>query len=234
VLLTIIYFVGHAFQSDPSRFGGQATDFFSFVLAGLCFMGVFDSAFRSFQAGVRDAQVNGTLEALLLTPVGIWRLLLGTCLLPLAVTSVRCIVAIALGVGVFGYWHHADPLAALAVLVPTVTTCALAGALAAALTLTIKQGDPVGPIFLGLNAVLGGVVFPITLLPAWVQPLSQLLPYSHGLSGIRLALQGQGFGAVGGDSLLLWASSLVLLPVAVVALDMAIRRAKKEGSLVHY
>src|SRR5262249_12685783 len=43
----------------------------------------------------------------------------------------------------------------------------------------------------GLLYLLSGTVFPITVLPAWVQPLSLLLPTTYWLEGMRRALLGR-------------------------------------------
>jgi ABC-type multidrug transport system permease subunit len=72
------------------------------------------------------------------------------------------------------------------------------------------------------------------LLPAWVQALSQLLPLTHALTGLRLALAGRGFGDVGQSIGVLVVMALVFLPLGLIAATKATQRARREGSLVVY
>ena len=81
----------------------------------------------------------------------------------------------------------------------------------------------------------GGVFFPITILPGWLQKISYFLPITYSLRAIRHALlQSYPFQALGFDILILALFSVVLLPLSVYAFKVGVRRAKKDGSLTHY
>ncbi|MDQ3919492.1 MAG: hypothetical protein M3348_13555 [Acidobacteriota bacterium] len=65
--------------------------------------------------------------------------------------------------------------------------------------------------------------------------MPKLLPSTYRLAGIRLVLiEGQGFGAVRGQGFALLAFLAVLLPLSLWSFAAAVRRAKREGSLVQY
>ncbi len=64
---------------------------------------------------------------------------------------------------------------------------------------------------------------------------SQLLPTTHGVDGIRrVLLEGQGFAEVREPLLTLGAFLGVLLPFSLWVFSRAVRRAKREGSLIQY
>jgi ABC-2 type transport system permease protein len=234
VVLTVVYFIGHGMSSNPARYGGQATDYFSFVLAGLTFGDILLQSFLGLQESLRDAQLSGTLEPLLLTRIRISSLVVGSSLFRIGMALLRGLVYVGLSVFVFGYWHQANPSAALLVLIAGGLACALYGVLAAAFVLTVKRGEAAVTAFIGANGILGGALFPTSLLPAWVQPLVAALPFTHALAGIRLALQGAGFDAVGPHLIVLTATCVALAPLAAIAFNLSLRRARQEGSLVHY
>src|SRR5512135_3586190 len=68
VSATLFYFIAQALGSAASpylaEYGG---DYFGFVLVGIAFGGYFGVGLQSFARALRDAQTNGTLEAMLMT-----------------------------------------------------------------------------------------------------------------------------------------------------------------------
>jgi ABC-type cobalamin/Fe3+-siderophores transport system ATPase subunit len=82
---------------------------------------------------------------------------------------------------------------------------------------------------------VGGVFYPIAVLPTWLQPLSHLLPLTYSLSAMRRAiLQGDSLSALAPDIVMLGMFAAVLLPLRLVAFQNAVRRAEIEGSLTQY
>ncbi len=101
--------------------------------------------------------------------------------------------------------------------------------------MVIKRGDPVTWIFTSLSWLLGGVIYPISILPDWLQKFSHLLPITYCLEGMRLALlKGLSTSALLPDISVLALFSVVLLPLSVGLFGYAVKRAKIEGSLTHY
>lgn len=68
--------------------------------------------------------------------------------------------------------------------------------------------------------LFGGVLFPITILPNWLQKISYLLPITYSLRAIRHALlQSYSFQALSFDILMLALCSVVLLPLSIYAFN---------------
>jgi ABC-2 type transport system permease protein len=83
--------------------------------------------------------------------------------------------------------------------------------------------------------LLGGVLYPISVLPRPLQLVAQALPMVHGLDGVRLALvDNPDLGAIGRDALILAVFAAALLPAALQGFRMAVRRGRQTGSLSHY
>jgi len=84
--------------------------------------------------------------------------------------------------------------------------------------------------------LLGGVFFPVSILSGWLLKIAFLNPVTHALELIRI-----GFGFSGSLSvtpiesiLFLTVFSLVILPAALYAFKLAVKYAKKTGSLGKY
>jgi ABC-2 type transport system permease protein len=105
--------------------------------------------------------------------------------------------------------------------------------------MVFKRGDPFG-IFLGAgSALFSGVFFPTQLLKTYAGEklgnISLLLPPTHGLQGIRQVLiEGHGLAQVTEPLFTLLGFLVVLLPFSLWVFGRAVRRAKREGSLIQY
>ncbi|HYJ45681.1 MAG TPA: hypothetical protein VEV81_03635, partial [Pyrinomonadaceae bacterium] len=73
------------------------------------------------------------------------------------------------------------------------------------------------------------------LLGSGFGTVSRMLPPTYGLDGIRRVLiEGQGLAEVREPLLTLFAFLAVLLPFSLWVFARAVRRAKREGSLIQY
>lgn len=214
-------------------FGG---DFFAFAVVGVAFsslLGIFQEGLPSV---IRGAQVTGTLEALLVTRTSVPTVLLGSSLYSLLFQVLRTGLHIGLAVAVFGLeLGRVNVPGLLSVLFLTALCFLSIGVLSASFILVYKSGNPFGWIFGGVSGLLGGVVFPVSLLPDWIRWVSALLPVTHALNGTRKSLLASAALADILPSIAALAMfDAVLLPLSLIAFRLALRKAKKDGTLTHY
>jgi ABC-2 type transport system permease protein len=240
IFLTIIalYFLSQMLGQETvdkhlKPYGG---DYFSFALIGVAFYSYFNIGFSSFAKKLQEAQSAGTLEAMLSTPADLSTIVLGSSLWQFIMTTIRVLVFLISGAVMFGLGVSTGnmPLAVL-ILMLTIVSASSFGIMSANFIIVVKRGDPISWLFKSASWILGGVVFPVTLLPLWMQKLSLLLPTVHALKAIRLVLlQGATFKDVLPQIAALCIFCFLLLPVSLRTLKYAVRRAKREGSLTHY
>ena len=73
------------------------------------------------------------------------------------------------------------------------------GLLAGATVLVIKRGNPVGWALRGASVLLGGILYPVAVLPPALQALGAILPITHALVVLRGAmLEGSGIVELAG------------------------------------
>jgi ABC-2 type transport system permease protein len=235
--VAIFYFLsklfGGAIAPQLNAYGG---DYFSFVLIGLAFTGYMGLSMSSFADSIREGQVMGTLEIMLLSPTRLSSILFSSSLWSYLLTTLRVVVYLALGVLVFGAsLNQANLATALIVLILSITSFSSIGILSAAFVLLIKKGDPVAWLLGSVSSLLAGVYYPISVLPDWLEPLSRILPLTYALDAMRLAmLKGYSLYEVRFDILVLLGFTLVLTPLAFLVFRKALKRAKMEGSLIQY
>jgi len=88
---------------------------------------------------------------------------------------------------------------------------------------------------LGSVWFLTGTMFPVQTLPKALRDLAQLIPITHSLEGMRLALlQGASFRTVAHELLILSAFAVLLVPASLLFFSWTLRRARIEGTLSFY
>jgi ABC-2 type transport system permease protein len=225
--------VGEAAAPYLAPYGG---DYFSFVLIGIAFSGYFGLGLSGFARAVRDAQTTGTLEAMVMTPAPVSVIVVGSALWSYVLTTIRVLIFLAVGAVVFTLnLEGANYAAALLCLLLSIVTFASIGIIAASVIMIIKRGDPITGVFAAFANLLGGIYYPIEVLPAWLQAMARLIPVTYAVRAMRLALlSGASWAELRSDLLILLAFSAALFPASLLVFRLAVERARQDGSLAHY
>lgn len=85
--------------------------------------------------------------------------------------------------------------------------------------------------FVGAMLALTGVIIPIASLPSFLSPISQILPFTHGLAAFRQAFSGGSLSAVGNNLLLELAIGAVYGITGYFMYRFMEREAKRRGIL---
>ena len=235
--LLVFYFlsklVGDSAAPYLEPYGGN---YFAFVLIGLAFSGYFGVGLNSFSANLREAQTTGTLEAMLMTPTRLSTVIMSSSIYDYGFVTFQVFVYLALGGLLFGVQlEKGNTPAALVVLVLTIIAMTSLGIIAASFIMVLKRGDPVTLLISSLAVLLGGVYYPIQLMPQWLQQLSRLLPITYSLDAMRRTLLADAsFQDVMPDIIALAIFGIVLVPVSLLVFRYAVHRAKVDGSLAHF
>lgn len=211
-------------------------DYFSFVLIGIAFGGYFGLGLSSFSQALRQAQTTGTLEALMMTPTSVSLVVVGSALWSYAFTTFRVLVYLLLGTVFLGlHLGNANYPAALVSLILSIIAFASIGILSASIIMIIKRGEPITTLFNAFAVLVGGIYYPVEILPGWLESLAKLLPITYALRAMRLSLlTGASWAALAPDLLALLIFCLVLFPLSLVAFRYSVERARLEGSLTHF
>jgi ABC-2 type transport system permease protein len=237
MLLVLFYFLGELITTSSSPGLARYSDrYLPYVIIGLGFARYFDLTLRMFSESIRLAQVTGCLEAMLSSQTGCVTVVLMSSLYGLISGAVQLIIILIAGALAFGVdLSQIDVPATLLVFVLSVLSFVGFGVISAATILWLKKGDPITWMLSGLGAIIGGAYFPIEVMPGWMQNISRLVPLSYSLDALRLTmLKGYSVSMVATPLATLGLMTAVLLPLSLVAFAAAVRRGRKEGTLMHY
>lgn len=232
--LATAHFLAATFGTGSDALAAYGGDYFGFAVLGMAALGPMDTALSEMSRRVRDAQVDGTLDPILVTPIGPLRAVLYPCAWPILWSCVRAVGFVATA-ALFGMPLHAGGIpAALAAFGLGMAIYLSLGLLSASFTVVFKRGDPVAWGVEQASILLGGVVFPIAVLPGPLRILSGWLPMTPLLDVSRRALLlGAPLSETAPSLLPLGLAAVVLVPVGVFVFRRALDRARDEGSLTH-
>lgn len=230
--LTLFYYVSRLVHIKGF---GSPDAYFGFVVVGISLIGIMYSCF-SIPELVRQELIAGTFDRLLLSPFGAVRSVLAMTLFPMVYSFALATVTLGLGCLVFGLSLH---WATVPLSVPVMLLVLLAflpfGMLFAALTVVVKQGNIGTSWVIALLSIIGGLYFPVSLLPHWLQTAAKLQPFTAATDVLRHLLVHSPLGESTEASLLkLTGFALLLLPVSIAALAHSIHFSQRRGTIIEY
>ena len=225
--------MGAGMEDKLVPYGGN---YFAFVLIGIAFGDYLTLSLGKFASEIRNAQVLGTLEALLVTPTSMATILFSSCLYNFSFTSLRIFLYLFVGIFVFGAQLQLTSVPAfLAIFILTILTFSGIGLISASFIIVFKQGSPVTWLMTTASGLIGGILYPVSILPSWLEPYSNLLPITHALESMRqILINGASFNDVMPQIQILLIFTFFLLPLGLFSFRYGLKIARKEGSLVHY
>jgi len=238
-VVTTLFFISQIFAGQFEARFTQWRDPLAAWITGLAVLNYFMTGFSSLATAIRSEQSQGTLESVLMTPIGVPTLIIASSAWDFVLVTFHSFLYLFFGWLFFGVAYQGSFLLAFMFLILTTLVLASLGIMSASFVMVFKRGDPFALILGTGSAFFSGVFFPTQLLSevagSAFANISRLIPTTHGLDGIRRVLiQGQGFAEVREPMMTLLLFLAILLPLSLWVFGCAVRRAKREGSLIQY
>jgi ABC-2 type transport system permease protein len=209
--------------------------YFAFATVGIALVRMVQTGLSAFAERLRNEQMTGTLETLMVAPVSPSVVVIGSGAYGLLRALITGTLTIVVAVVVFGLRLDTSP-ESLATGVGALLACLAlftsVGVAVAAFTMLFRQTSTALGFLTGVLALLGGAYFPTAVLPGPLHALAVANPFAWGLDALRQAVLAGNpeLGKVG----LLFLFDLLLLPAALLLFRTALNRARVNGTLSHY
>jgi ABC-2 type transport system permease protein len=237
VSILVYFFIDKLFGQRITRHLQEfGVNYFSYVLLSMAFFSYVGAGLGSFSNRIYYEQIQGTLEAILLTPTRPPLLLFSLAVWNLLSATLNIAIYIVSGIFLFGInFANLNILSTAVIMVLTIVSFSSLGILSASVILVIKRGNPVGWIISNLEGLLGGVYFPITILPGWLQFLAKFFPITYAIRAIQLAVyRGYSIVQLKREVGFLLFFSLLLLPLSLLSFKYALNTIRRQGSISQY
>ena len=221
--------VGPGFRPD-------GVDYFPFLIVGTGFYTFLVMGINSFLHIVQEAQQTGTLEILMTTSTPAPVLVFLSAMSAFAGNAVQLALYLGAGLLLAGSLPQSPNIPGCIVIFGLSLVIAVAiGILAAALQLAIQKGSALVWLLGSGVWFMTGTLFPVNTLPKPLRALADVIPITHCLRAMRLALlQGAGFSLLLPEIAVLAFFSCILLPTSLLIFPYTVHRARLEGTLSFY
>lgn len=218
------------------EYAGTQPGYVEFVVVGIVVTSFLQIALSRVVNVIRQEQLQGTLEAIMMTPTSMSTFQIGSVSYDLIYVPVRTTVFL-LAVSFFldisftpsGYLL-AVPI--LLVFIPFVWGL---GIITAAATLTFRRGAGLITFFVSGLVLLSESYFPINVFPEWLQTIAEVNPLYVALRSIRELIIGSGgWDVVPGTVAYLAPSAALSLLAGAWAFRWALARERRAGTLGIY
>jgi ABC-2 type transport system permease protein len=216
--------------------GISPDDYYAFAVTGLMTLQVINSTLATPSMTLRQELVAGTFERFATSPFGAVGGIVSMMLFPLLYTLVIVFLMLVFAGLVFGLALHwstvplSIPLGALAAL-----SFAPFGVLIIAATMLAKQSSAGTTWVVAGISLVGGLYFPVALLPGWIRWMSDVQPFTPAVDLMRYVLLGMDLtGSAWLDLAKLGLFVVVLLPLSLAALAKAVRISIRRGTIIEY
>ncbi len=184
---------------------------------------------------LRNEQLRGTLESNWLSPTWRFAHLLGSSFPQLFSMFIFLTISALEYIFLFGVNFQGSLWLALLVVLTAIPSIYGLGFAFASLVITAKEANAFVFLVRGIVMIFCGITFPISLLPTWMQPLTNWLPQTYIIRAMRSAtLSNAGLGAISHDLGMLLIFGLLWLTVGYVAFNWMERRARQTGAIGQY
>lgn len=223
------------FQANNPYLAQYGGNYMSFLIIGVIFQSFVSVSQNSFSSTIRNEQLMGTLESLLMSRTPLYQILVYSTLWTFIFTLINIVVILAAAILVFKVSLNVNYLSAFIIFFLSIISLGGIGMISAGVIMVTKQGDPVSWFVTMLSAFLSGVYYPIEVLPKFLKSLALILPNTHALIALRQTLTNHySISQVKGQILILVIFALVTIPLGIISFKLGFDRSRKEGTLSYY
>jgi ABC-2 type transport system permease protein len=209
--------------------------YFGYVIVGLVIVEILTLSLGLMPVSVRQELVSGTIERFLVSAHGPVNGIIGTMLFPLFNAFMSGILTLVLATVIFGLPLAATSFLAIPVAVIGVIAFMPFSVALVAIVLAFKQVAGASQFIVSGIAIIGGLYFPIAVLPEWIRWASEAQPFTPAADLMRHFLVGSPLAHPAAVELLkLVAFSVALLPLAFMLLRASLRRGQLTGTIAEY
>lgn len=229
--VTLFYYISRLIT--VTAFASNDT-YFAYVVVGLVILQMVTSAI-SVPMIVQRELMTGTFERLVVSPFGAMRGVLSMLLYPFIQASVVALLTFVYAALVFGLdlrWSTA-PLAIPVALLGGIAFAAI-GVGFTALLMAFKRATGTTYILAAIS-IVGGLYFPIALLPDWMEWMQHAQPFTPTVELLRNVLSGTPLVDPAWVLVVkLTGFAAAMLPLACMLLMTALRFSRKRGTLTEF
>jgi len=235
--LTIVsWFFLSKLIDNNSPFMPDGLDYFTFVVAGVAALDLCVSVINYVAGRIREEQISGVLEEIKITQTSFIMYFSTLSAYPTVLSLIRLSIYMVI---IFFMNQFQFNFEILMVVIPilALTILSLAGfsMVSASFILLIKKGDYVTKGYIMMSSLIGGIAYPIAVLPDFVQFFSNFLPVTQLADTLRnVFAENLSYELIIYDIYQQIILALIYMVLGVIILKYALNKTLAEGSLTDF
>tara|TARA_B100001059_G_scaffold197581_1_gene203087 strand:- start:304 stop:1116 length:813 start_codon:yes stop_codon:yes gene_type:complete len=235
--LMTFFFLSKTFEANQSiHLDAYANNYFLFSIIGVAFLDHFSILIRSLSTSIRSAQAFGYIDTLLHSQRSTIFVMLCMFAYPYIKGNLKFILYLFLASSISGFSLplHIYALASLILFSSSLFFLGIAF-LSGAFVLVYKQADPVNYLTNILISLFSGIIYPVSVLPNYLQVISDVIPATFSLELLRsLIFNGYLIIEVDLDLIRSFFITSIIVIISIIVFNFAITKVKKDGSSGKY
>ena len=237
IAVYVFFIFSKLFEGSNTYLEKFGNNYFFFLIIGISVSDVVLRISSVINTEVRNYQLTGMFEEIINLKAPIIELLSYSFIYPIVFSIFRLLIFLFFAVIFFDLSLDFTNIGLIMFAISlTLISCVGIAYIAGAYALAFKKGNPLSAINQLSVMILGGVFFPTTILPDWLNYISQFIPVTHALEIIRYLFVSDNFlnFEVIKHFYSLALLSLCFLSIGLVVCHFAIKNGKKNGTLTIY
>ena len=207
---------------DAVPIEGQAVStldisFIDFFVPGILAMSIMNAGVIGLSTAFTSYREKGILRRIKVTPFALWKFILARIVAQMVVILATSAILVGIGILVWGLTVRGNILLIVGVIAVGSLAFLAIGYAISSIARNTETAASYANLVTFPMLFLSGVFFPVGDMPAWLQPVVDVLPLRYLVDALREPMMyGRGIGAT-------WIDLLVLLGIFALALAFAIR-----------
>jgi ABC-2 type transport system permease protein len=202
---------------EQQPISGQEVSFMDVFAPGILAMSLMNSGVIGLATAFVTYRERGVLRRIQVTPFPLASFILARILSQLLIAGLQAVVLIGMAWAFFGLHLRGNPLALLVAIVAGALAFLAIGFAISGIASNAETAASYANLVTFPMLFLSGIFFSMDAAPAWLRPITNVLPLSYLVNAVREPMTlGNGFAAI-------WTDLLALLITFVIAMAIAIR-----------
>ena len=233
-----VYIFSNLFNGDNPVMDKYGGSYFVFLFVGIVSAEITLVFLNTMPSKVREYQLTGIFEELLVSGRRPEAIIFGTLLYPFVFQIFRYVIYLSLFIAVYPESHILNNFGFSSLIALILLIISLLGIsfISTGFTVLFKNPSVINRVYLLATSILSGIAYPVELLPKFLILLGEIIPTTHFLKIVRFDLTAGNANAdlVNTSIIVLLFMSLFFICIGIYVLNKAIRLSKLNGSLLSY
>ncbi|HUZ01481.1 MAG TPA: ABC transporter permease [Thermomicrobiaceae bacterium] len=195
----------------------QHTSYIDFLVPGILAMSIMNNGMIGLSSSFVTYRERGILRRIKATPFPLWMFILARILTQVLIAVLQSVILLGVATVLFHVKISGDVVSLVAMIALGALAFLAIGFLISGVARNTEVADSLSNAIAFPMMFLGGVFFPLDSAPAWMRPITDVIPLTYFANGLRdIMIHGATVFGV-------WGDALVMLGTAAVALVLAVR-----------